>query len=351
MKKLISLTAVAALALPFSVLTLPLTTTAQATEVDGPVVKWNASIWGKRRSASEGIEGLISTIKEKTGGKFDITLHYGGTLSKPKENLDGLQLGAFEMGMFCSAYHPGKTPSLTVLDLPMIPYTDMKQQERVTEAVYQHPYVKKEMNRWNSQLIMTALLPTYVFMGRGEPPVEIEDWKGRKVRALGGMGEAMKLLGAVPTAVTAPEVYTALERGTLDSVAFALYAHQAYGIIPVAEWYTDNFVIGTIHCGVAANNKAFNELPKQYQDLMLGVAKANGYDQARAAFANDDINVIENIKKQGLTKVTYSHEKLAKFQTQAARPVWDAWVKKQSEKGVPAQEILDLVLSLSGPGK
>ena len=335
-----------------SVAMLPVTSisTVHAAEVEGPVVKWNASSWGKRRSATEGLEGMVKVLKEKTGGKFDITIHYGGSLSKPKENLDGLQIGAFEMGMFCGAYHPAKTPALSVLDLPMIPYTDMKQQVTAYEAIYQHPEVIKEMNRWNSRIVMGALLPTYVFMGRGEPPMKLADWKGRKVRALGGMGHAMKKLGAVPTAVTAPEVYTALERGTLDSVAFALYAHKAYGIIPVAKWYTDNLVIGTIHCAVAANNNAFDKLPKQYQDLMLGEAAAYGYTQAIAAYAADDVKVIETLKEQGLTKITYDSATIKAFQKEAGKPVWNDWIKKHSAKGIPAQEILDLLLSKTGAG-
>ena len=42
-----------------------------------------------------------------------------------------------------------------------------------------------------------------------------------RVRALGGIGKAMKVIGAVPTTVTAPETYTAIESGTVDAAAFA----------------------------------------------------------------------------------------------------------------------------------
>ena len=38
---------------------------------------------------------------------------------------------------------------------------------------------------------MSALLPQYEFMGRGKPPQNLEDWKGLRVRAGGGLGTAI----------------------------------------------------------------------------------------------------------------------------------------------------------------
>ena len=36
------------------------------------------------------------------------------------------------------------------------------------------------------------------------------------------------------------------------------------------------------------------------------------------------------------------------FRKIGAKPVWDDWVKSASQKGVPAQELLDLILSTAG---
>ena len=84
--------------------------------VDGPEVNWNLSVWGKQRALTAGIETLSAAAKERTGGKFNIKIHYGEALSKSRENLDGIQLGAFQMAMFCSAYHPAKNPTIALDD-------------------------------------------------------------------------------------------------------------------------------------------------------------------------------------------------------------------------------------------
>src|SRR5680860_657495 len=68
-------------------------------------LEWNVSLWGKRRAFTEHIEKLAELVKEKTNGDFTLNLAYGETLSKNRENLDGISIGAFEMAQFCSAYH------------------------------------------------------------------------------------------------------------------------------------------------------------------------------------------------------------------------------------------------------
>ena len=168
-------------------------TAAQAAE--GPEVRWNASLWGKEREFTQATEAVAEYVREKTGGRFTIKLHYGQALSNSKENLDGIKMSAFEMAMFCAGYHPGKNPAITVLELPFI-YDDLDGAQAAAETVYDHPYVKKEMARWNAMLLVSALMPPMRLFGKGEAPDEIADYDGMRIRALGGMGKALAALGA-----------------------------------------------------------------------------------------------------------------------------------------------------------
>ena len=77
---------------------------------DGPKITWKYSLWGKRRAVTEGSEHLSQAVKDATCGNFNIRLYYGEQLSKAKENLDSLKVGAIEAAFVCSSYHPGKVP-------------------------------------------------------------------------------------------------------------------------------------------------------------------------------------------------------------------------------------------------
>ena len=78
-------------------------------------------------ASTQAAESAARILKERTGGKFTLTLGYGEIFSKARENLDSLKIGAIEMAFFCNFYHPGKNPGLMVLTMPFLPIGDAKE--------------------------------------------------------------------------------------------------------------------------------------------------------------------------------------------------------------------------------
>lgn len=315
-----------------------------AQDVKGPKVSWNISVWGNTRAFTRGIELMAAEAAKRTGGNFAIKVAYANQLSPERENLDNIKIGALEGALFCSSYHPGKNIAMTVLDLPFLPLDNLDIAQTVYEAVYQHPYIQKEMQRWNAVLIMGALLPQYEFMGVGAPPKKLEDWKGKRVRALGGLGEAMRALGATPTTVTASEVYTSLDRGTVDAASFPFsYAHAAFKLDEISKWFTENLSPGAVNCPLAFSQTAWTNLPPQYRQIIQD-AKPAAYEALKSAYKAADAKNLPVFRKK-LTPITYSAAELDRFRAIGGKPVWDKWVKGTSAKGVPAQELLNLILA------
>ena len=315
-----------------------------AQTVEGPEVSWRLATWGKPRAFTSGIETLKKVVEEKTGGNFTITIGYE-SFGGPKELLDILKIGGLEATTICSAYHPDKTPAYGGLDLPFLPLPNADVQQAVHEAYHQHPAIQKEFAGWNAMPFMSNLLPQYEFIGRGEPPKTLDGFKGMRVRAIGGIGEAMRKLGAVPTSVDATEVYTSFERGTVDAASFpSTYAHGSYKTYEVGDWFTTNLSPGTQACPTLINIDAWKKLPPQYQAL-LKEAKAPAYAALKAAYKKADDKFIPLFKKEGLEFVTYTDAELDEFRQAGAKPVWDAWVKAREAAGLPGQELLDLIMS------
>jgi TRAP-type C4-dicarboxylate transport system substrate-binding protein len=315
-----------------------------AAAVDGPKVAWNLSVWGPPRAFTAGIEALSKHVEAETDGKFTIKIHYGDALSKGPDNLDNIKLGAFEMAQICTGYHPGKHLGINVLDLPGLPLADPDVHMLVHEAVHQHPYIVAEFKKWNARIVMSVLQPQSEFMGTGEPPMKMEDFGGMRVRALGGTGAALKNLGAVPTSVPAPEVYNALERGVFRAAAFPYtYAFAAYKLDEISKWYTTNLAPGANNCPTVVNIEAYEGLPKQYREVM-DKGEAVAYEALKKAQDEADRKNLAAWEKRGLTAIKYSDAELKKFQEMGAKPVWESWVQENAAKGVPAKELLDLVL-------
>ena len=304
---------------------------AQAAEVNGPKLKWDVSLWGKKRAFTAGVERLSALVKEKTGGNWTIMLHYGGALSKSRENLDGLSVDAFQAAMFCNFYHPKKNPALMSLTMPFLPMSDWDNNRKIRDAVYAHPAVKTELAKWNAMTYVSSYLPQYEFLGKGKPPATLADWKGLTVRAGGGVARAMKVLGATPTTSTATEVYTGVQQGTMDAASFPFtYAHVAYKIHEVADWYTANLSPGTSDCPLAFSIKAHEALPAQYKKLLDDVKEDVIGTQIQAYIAMDGKNL--PMLKKKLKEVRYSEAQLARFRAAGGKPVIEKWIADNQGK-------------------
>lgn len=308
-------------------------------------VTWNWALYGPPRAVTVCMEHLAKVAKEKSGGNFIINLKYNEQLGDAKDMLDGLKVEAFQGAFVAYSYAPAKTPLQGVLDMPFLPIPDLVSQHKVQDAYQSWKPVADELAKWNGAHFMTVLLPQYEFMGTGKPPRNLEDWKGMRVRALGGLGEAMKLLGAVPTSVSAPEVYTALERGMFQAASFPFaYSFTAYKLHEVSKWYTLGMQLGIIHNSLVLSQTAWKALPDEYKKI-LEEARPEAYRLQIAAYEEADKKSIPQFEKRKLEIVKVSAEMREKLIATAGRPVWDQWVAETEKKGLPGKEALELVLS------
>ncbi|MEO3413176.1 C4-dicarboxylate TRAP transporter substrate-binding protein [Roseovarius sp. CAU 1744] len=304
--------------------------------------EWNVSLWGKRRAFTEHVEKLAELVSEKTGGEFTLNISYGG-LSKNKENLDGISIGAFEMAQFCAGYHRDKNRTITVLELPFLGVSNLDEEVAVSHAVYAHPAVQDELAQWNAKLLMTSPMPQYNIVGTGEPRDKLADFEGMRVRATGGLGKAFEAIGAVPTSVTATEAYQAMESGTVDTVAFAQHAHLSFGTINQAAWWTANLNPGTVNCPVVVNIDAYESLSDAEREALdSSIPEAidhylTNYGELLAKW--DGI-----LEEKGVKKVEISEDELAAFRAKAADPIRAAWIADMESQGLPGQELYDLVV-------
>ena len=310
--------------------------------LEAAATEWNVSVWGKRRAFTEHIEKLAELVSEKTGGDFTMNISYGG-LSKNRENLDGISIGAFEMAQFCAGYHRDKNRVITVLELPFLGVSNLEEEVAVSKAVYGHPAAAKEMEQWNAKLLMTSPMPQYNLVGTGDPRDTLEEFNGMRVRATGGLGQAFKAVGGVPTSVTATEAYQAMESGVVDTVAFAQHAHLSFGTNNQADWWTATLTPGTVNCPVVVNIDAYDSLSDDHK-----AALDSSIDEALEHYLANYASLLERwdsvLAEKNVQKVEIDDGVIAEFRAKAADPIRDQWIKDMEAQGLPGQELYDLVV-------
>ena len=311
--------------------------------------EWNVSVWGKRRAFTEHVHKLGELLEQKTNGEFTLNISYGG-LSKNRENLDGISIGAFEMAQFCAGYHADKNRVVTVLELPFLGVENLAQEVAVSAAVYAHPAATEEMAQWNAKLLMTSPMPQYNLVGTGEPRTTLSDFEGMRVRATGGLGKAFAAAGSVPTSVTATEAYQAMESGVVDTVAFAQHAHLSFGTINQADWWTANLNPGTVNCPVVVNVDAYESLSDAHREALDGSVQ-EALDHYVANYGELLAKWDSVLAEKGVTKVEISADVIDAFRAKAADPIRDTWIADMEAQGLPGQELYDLVMSTLAEAK
>lgn len=166
----------------------------QYTKVDQPILRD-----GLARASNGRIEVVLATWPERN-------------ISGP-EVLRLVRAGQIDMVTSPLTTVSGDVPLLDGVDLAGMS-TDIKQARRIADAMV--PLANKELQRLGIKLVATFPFTAQMFYCR-KPVSGIADLKGLKIRTNGpSTSDLLKGLGAQPVSLAFGEVYTALERGTID---------------------------------------------------------------------------------------------------------------------------------------
>jgi TRAP-type C4-dicarboxylate transport system substrate-binding protein len=304
-------------------------------------VTWKVAIFGPPRAVTAPIEYLAKEVGAKTNGQIKIEPVYGEALAKATEIIDGLKAGAFEAGVLCASYYPGKLPLYTVLDLAMLTPDDIMAQARVQLAVAEHPAVAQEFKRWGLRMLLPNPLPQYQMMGKRRI-TKVEDLKGVRIRVSGEMARVLEDYGAVKSLVPAPETYTSLERGVVDMVTFpATYAFTSYRLHEISKYFIDKISLGSQPCFWGVAESAWSKLSPAHQKLMTDLREPS-VQAAIAAYTAADEKNYTDWKARGVEIINFPAAERAKLAANAGKH-WQEWVEDKEKKGLPGKALLEFV--------
>ena len=98
----------------------------------------------------------------------------------------------------------------------------------------------------------------------------VNDLKGLKMRVAGLAGAVLAKVGVVPQQIAGPDIYPALEKGTIDAVEWVgPYDDQKLGFNKVAKYYYyPAWWEGGPQISTYINAQKWAELPKEYQAII-----------------------------------------------------------------------------------
>ena len=209
-------------------------------------------------------------VKERSNGELIIENYFDSTLGNERELAEGVVSGSVDIAPSGVSGIGRFFPQLQVLELPYL-YSGLEQMVEVADAIA--PDVDAA---FESQGVKNL---GFLFLGprsmaSAKPIHTIEDLEGLRLRVPESplyVGLA-QFMGAVPTPVAFPEVYTALETGVAQA------AEGEPATLATTRWYEPTKSVSlTKHIWhyrlMPMNLDRFNSLSAEHQQILLDAAK------------------------------------------------------------------------------
>jgi TRAP-type mannitol/chloroaromatic compound transport system substrate-binding protein len=240
---------------------------------------------------------LAKLMKEMSDGKFIIKVEGAEKTKAALGVLDMVKSGSYQMGHSGSYYWIGKDPN--TVWFTTVPW-GMTTAEQYAWFYYGNgmKYMKKVYDKFG----------VYSFPG-GNTGVQMGGWfrkeiksvndlKGLKMRIPGFAGKVMAKLGVSVTNIPGGELYTSLDRGTIDALEWVGPGMDIkMGFYKVAPYYYTGWHEPASEMQFLINKKAFNKLSKKYQTMLITAMKAVSADMFIENFA-DSVTAWQKMKKE-----------------------------------------------------
>lgn len=274
---------------------------------------------------SKSIETFAKQVAEQSNGRLKIEIFPAGQLGNEKQQLSALQGGLQEMLITSSTNLTNMNEKLKLIDLPFV-FTNYAEADAVTTG----PLAEKLMaGLERNNLVPLALWENgFRAMSNSKRSIRsLDDFKGLKIRVIGApvFIDTFSALGAQPVPMPFPELYSAMETGTVDGQDNPALAVQALKFYEVQKFYTaSNHIYGAMI--VLAGKPFFKRLSEEDRNVLLEVIHDFGLEQRKLLRAADQ-KAMEFLGSDGSMEVIRSFDpaEIEKIRT-AVIPVVEASV-------------------------
>jgi len=277
-------------------------------------------------------------VEKRTNGQVKITHYPGQTLTKAKQNYEGVVSGMSDIGSSVLQYTRGRFPMMDVINLPL-GYPSGTVACAIINEVYEK-FKPRELDE-TKILYLHAHGPGFIHT-KGKAVYKMEDLKGLKIRSHGPTAMMVKSLGGTPVAFPMPELYQSLQKGVVQGGLYPLESNKGWKMAEVTDYviacYETAYSLGFY---VAMNKDRWNSLPSDVQKVMEEISFEWIYKHGKA-WEQGAFEGVAFLLQQGNSMIGIGPREAAKW-VKAVQPVLEDYLETNKAKGLPGDEVLDYV--------
>ena len=270
-----------------------------------------------------GALAMAEEFGKLTQGRYKITIFSAGSLGGEKELIESVKDGSLDLVMVSTGFVGSFVPEILITDIPFL-FRDYGHARRTLDG----PIGQDLMSKFpaNGMIGLAWGENGFRHLTNSKHPVKTpDDLKGLKLRTMDNQVHmtAFRALGVTPTPMPFPEVFVALQQGTVDGQEnpIQIISSSKLGAVQknlslTGHVYSPGLVISSI--------PAFNALSAADKKALQSAAKV-GAQAMRKRNVEMETTGIADLKAQGVNVVTDIDK--SKFQA-ALAPAYAEYAKK-----------------------
>ena len=247
------------------------------------------------------IDTFAKEVEKRTSGRYKVQTFYSGALGGERESIEAVQLGTQELAFSSTGPVPNFVPETKILDVPFL-FRDKPH----ARAVLDGPIGQEMLTKFDAKGFKALAWAENGFrhMTNSKRAVNApEDLKGLKMRTMENPVHiaAYKGLGIITTPMAFPEVFTALQQGTVDGQENPLSVIMASKFDQVQKHLS---LTGHVYSAAIflMNKASFEKLSATDKQAFIDAAK-EGTKANRARVDEDDAKGVTELRAKGMTVI------------------------------------------------
>jgi tripartite ATP-independent transporter DctP family solute receptor len=275
-----------------------------------------------------GAKKFAELIEQKSGGKIKVRVYAGGTLGGEQQVASAMQGGTIEASMMAPAQLVGNFKDFLVLDFPFA-----FANEREADIVLDGPLGRKLLEPMPARGLvgLVYMEQGYRSITNSKRPIQkLEDIQGLKIRTILNplYIDMLNALGANAVPMPFPELYTALETGTVDGQENPYSTVEASKFDEVQKYFSNTRHIYNSQL-LLVSKKFWDQLSDEEKKIFEDAAVETRDYQRKVAREMDEKSR-QTLVKNGMQINDIAPEEIARMR-EKVKPVVDKYAAQVGE--------------------
>lgn len=267
---------------------------------------------------------FVDMVNERSKGRLVIELFSPGAVVDALEQFSAIQKNAIQVAMGLSTYNVKQVPEADIeYGLPM---TFTREDDLVDFYVnYKdgafYKLIDEAYKEKGAHLLKSFGVQTWVLISR-QPIKNLDDIKGKKIRAQGYYNDIVKVLGASPVTMSSSELFMGLQTGTIDATLSPDYTISTLKFWDAAKGMLKP-PLGLSITNVYVSTKAYDSLPADLKKIVEDAAIESTQIYAKSIKTQISGILDSAVKEHGVQITTLPDADVSKVMRLAREPIMD----------------------------